>query len=196
MKKKTKLTLTATTFAIFSLTITAHRLMPQECLQTPELRPVCGVADSSRDNTQPPSTVCQIPQTLPRGNSQSGTQNKPSSEASTELQIIEPISTETDPTQPTEKESADTIPLPDTQTDTKPTITPPTEAAAPQMGDTRVVDGKQQGYLLGFGWVDYMGENECIYEEGMYENGNKVGIMGGTTVGSDGNINRIIGIMD
>jgi hypothetical protein len=40
-----------------------------------------------------------------------------------------------------------------------------------------VDNGQKQGYLLGFGWVDYMGENEVIYCEDMYENGNKVGIM-------------------
>jgi len=40
-----------------------------------------------------------------------------------------------------------------------------------------VDNGQKQGYLLGFGWVDYMGENEVIYCEGMYESGNKVGIM-------------------
>lgn len=82
------------------------------------------------------------------------------------------------------------------QTATKPTTPTKTEETTPKNGDTRIVDGKQQGYLLGFGWVDYMGENECIFEEGMYENGNKVGIMGGTLVGSDGDINKQVGIMD
>lgn len=58
----------------------------------------------------------------------------------------------------------------------KPTSPTPAEST-PKNGDTRIVDGKQQGYLLGFGWVDYMGENEVVYCDGMYENGNKVGIM-------------------
>ena len=42
-----------------------------------------------------------------------------------------------------------------------------------------------------------MGENEVIYCEGMYENGNKVGTMGGgTVVGSDGDINKMVGMID
>ena len=42
-----------------------------------------------------------------------------------------------------------------------------------------------------------MGENEVIYCEDMYENGNKIGIMGGgTMVCSDGDINKMVGIMD
>ena len=59
---------------------------------------------------------------------------------------------------------------------TKPTTPPPTEPT-PKNGDTRIVNGQKQGYLLGFGWVDYMGENEVIYCEGMYESGNKIGVM-------------------
>lgn len=65
------------------------------------------------------------------------------------------------------------------------------------MGDTRIIDGKKQSYFLGFGWIDDMGENEVIYCEGMYENGNKIGIMGGgTVVDSDGDINKMVGVMD
>lgn len=78
--------------------------------------------------------------------------------------------------QPTEKEKTGTSPTQDTQMPIKSTSPTPAEPT-PKNGDTRIVDGKQQGYLLGFGWVDYMGENEVIYCEDMYENGNKVGIM-------------------
>ena len=65
------------------------------------------------------------------------------------------------------------------------------------MGDTRIVNGKRQSYFLGFGWIEDKGENECIFAEDMYENGNKIGIMGGgTMVCSDGDINKMVGIMD
>ncbi|MBP6170677.1 MAG: hypothetical protein KA410_00305 [Streptococcus sp.] len=65
------------------------------------------------------------------------------------------------------------------------------------MDNTRTVDGQKQVYFLGFGWIDDNEEpNECIYVENMYENGNKIGIMGGTTVGSDGDINKMVGRMD
>ena len=60
------------------------------------------------------------------------------------------------------------------------------------MGDTRIVDGQMRSYFLAFGLVEYKGKNECIFEEDMYENGNKIEIMGQ----SDGDINKIVGSMD
>lgn len=110
--------------------------------------------------------------------------------------VVATTAVEKHPTQPTEKEPSDTTPMPDDGTAIKPSTPPPTEPITPKNGDTRIINGQRQGYLLGFGWVDYMGENKCIFEEGMYENGNKVGIMGGTTVGSNGDINKQVGIMD
>lgn len=60
-----------------------------------------------------------------------------------------------------------------------------------------MMGGKKQSYFLGFGGVEDMGENEVICCEGMYENGNKIGSMDGGTVGhSDGDINKVVGIMD
>lgn len=50
--------------------------------------------------------------------------------------------------------------------------------SAPQMGDTRVVDGRKQIYFLGFGWID--------------DNG---GGGGGTIVDGDGDINKMVGNM-
>lgn len=65
------------------------------------------------------------------------------------------------------------------------------------MGDTRVVDGQKQVYFLGFGWIeDNDTPNEGVYAEDMYENGNKVGSMGGGTfVDGDGDINKMVGTM-
>ena len=33
-------------------------------------------------------------------------------------------------------------------------------------------------YVLGFGWIESQGPNQVEYAEDMYENGNKIGIMG------------------
>lgn len=33
-------------------------------------------------------------------------------------------------------------------------------------------------YVHGFGWIESRGPNHCEYAEDMYENGNKIGIMG------------------
>ena len=33
-------------------------------------------------------------------------------------------------------------------------------------------------YVEGFGWLEYQGPNHCEYGEDIYENGNKIGIMG------------------
>jgi hypothetical protein len=64
----------------------------------------------------------------------------------------------------------------------------PPQSQAPHMGDVRVVDGEKQVYILGFGWIkDEGGENVGTVAEDMYENGNKIGVMGGgTTVGNPG----------
>ena len=73
----------------------------------------------------------------------------------------------------------------------------PAKPAEPQMGNTRMVDGQKQVYFLGFGWIEDSGEpNHGEYAADMYESGNKIGIMGGgTVVGGDGDINKMVGIM-
>lgn len=72
------------------------------------------------------------------------------------------------------------------------------QSTAPQMGDTRVVNGQKQCYFLGFGWIDDNNEsNQGVYVEDMYENGNKIGSMGGGTfVDGEGDINKMVGTMD
>lgn len=191
MKQKSKI-VTATAIAILSLMIMATDPGCGFSTQSPHSKSDETPQVSYRVVTPPLSVECQLSQILPMENDQNGTQKEPISQVVTEPPIAEPLPIETAPTQPTEKEMSDTTHIEDTQTATKPSAQSPTEPATQKMGDTRIVDGKQQSYFLGFGWVDYMGENECIYEPGMYENGNKVGIMGI----SDGNINKIVGIMD
>lgn len=68
---------------------------------------------------------------------------------------------------------------------------------SPVMGDTRILNGQKQVYFLGFGWLeDDNKPNEEILAENMYENGNKIGEMDGSTiVDSDGDINKMVGTM-
>lgn len=54
-------------------------------------------------------------------------------------------------------------------------VTPPKTDNQPQGG---VVNSKGETYLPGFGWIENSGENQGSVAEDMYENGNKVGIMG------------------
>ena len=53
--------------------------------------------------------------------------------------------------------------------------TPPKSDNEPQGGD---VNSKGETYLPGFGWIKNSGENQGSVADDMYENGNKVGIMG------------------
>ena len=164
MKKKAKITLAATTLMILSLTTITPRTIPQEHPQIPEVRPVSALVNSGRDNTPPLHDKAVVSNEYPETSTQSEDLPKPTA--------TETIVTETTQPQPTEKEEP-----PPTQTATKPTAPPAPTSSEPKMGDTRIVNGKKQSYFLGFGWVDYMGENEVIYCEGMYESGNKIGVM-------------------
>lgn len=195
MKKKPKIKLAVTTLAIFSPMITAHQPPPQIPPHQPDVRPVSALIQSSRDNIPPPLVEHQISQTVPSQNAQSSTQNQPADNPMEEQNVTPSVN---NPPQPTEKEKPTNTSVPPTEMPTKPTTTPPAPTSTePKMGDTRIVNGKKQSYFLGFGWVDDMGENEVVYCEGMYENGNKIGIMGsGNVVDSDGDINKIVGIMD
>ena len=51
-----------------------------------------------------------------------------------------------------------------------------TAATEPPAGST---NSSGQVYVPGFGYVDNSGENTGIKDDDMYENGNKIGIMGG-----------------
>jgi len=79
----------------------------------------------------------------------------------------------------------------------------PATPSEPKMGDTRTIDGQKQVYFLGFGWIEDSNEpnvgivvdgdgdiNKMVgsmgsvtYAEDMYENGDKIGIMGSETGG-------------
>lgn len=71
----------------------------------------------------------------------------------------------------------------------KQTIPEPAGATSPKMGDRRVVNGQAETWFLGFGWVSDNNEpNVVFYAEDMYENGNKIGVMG--------DINKQVGMME
>ena len=194
MKKKTNITLAATTLMVLFLAIVSPRTTPQEPPQQPKVRPVSALVDDSRGNTPPQSVEHQISKAVPNQNDQSSAQNQHTDKAIEEQIITPPDNTLP---QPTEKEEVANTPIPTTQTATKPTAPPAPISAEPKMGDTRIIDGKRQSYFLGFDWVDDMGENECTFAEDMYENGNTIGSMGGGIIGhSDGDINKMVGIMD
>ena len=165
MKKKTKIVVVTTAVAITSLMITAYH---QESVSSL----VSEVVAVNRTYTPPDNIEPLVAEEIAEISTLTEEITQP-----TNQQEDVAKADETPPPQPTEKEKTDTNPTPTTQTATKPTTPPAPISTEPKNGDTRIVDGKQQGYLLGFGWVDYMGENEVIYCDDMYENGNKVGIM-------------------
>lgn len=85
------------------------------------------------------------------------------------------------PGQVQKNHTAEDVPEADRNKETPPTYQPeqtevksqPTEPAG---GSTNEAG---QVYIPGFGYVDYAGDNVVIKDDSMYENGNKIGIMGG-----------------
>ena len=68
--------------------------------------------------------------------------------------------------------------VPPTQTDSipvQPTQPEPKSAPEPIANDNELTD---MVYVPGFGWIESQGPNQVEYAEDMYENGNKIGIMG------------------
>jgi uncharacterized membrane protein len=172
MKKKSKIAIAATAVAITSLIITAYHPEPISSPVSSQIASMSEVVAESRTCTPPIDIEPIVVEEITQISTQTKEITKP-----THQQEVTAAENETPSSQPTEKEITDTTPTTDTQTPTKPTTPPPAEPNTSKNGDTRFVDRKQQSYLLGFGWVEYMGENEYVYEEGMYENGNKVGVM-------------------
>jgi len=76
-------------------------------------------------------------------------------------------------------------------------VKPTLSSSEPRNGDVRVVDGEKQIFLLGFGWLKDEGANIGAMVGNPCDEltGNKVGIMGGATVGNDGAINKQVGVM-
>ena len=76
-------------------------------------------------------------------------------EAETEQEYVPPTQTDSVPVQPTQPE--------------------PKSAPEPIANDNELAD---MVYVPGFGWIESQGPNQVEYAEDMYENGNKIGIMG------------------
>lgn len=57
-------------------------------------------------------------------------------------------------------------------------IPTPTPVPEPASAAPRPVQAGDMVYVPGFGWLESQGEGTVIHDENMYENGNKVGIMG------------------
>lgn len=186
MKKKTKIVIVTAAVAITSLMITVFHPEPVSSPVSPQIAPVSDFVAVSRAYTPPMATEPIVVEEIIEISTQTEEITEP-----THQQEVIVAEYETPTPQPTEKEESTNTPTPTTQTATKPTAPPAPISEEPKMGDTRIIDGKKQSYFLGFGWVDDMGENEVVYCEGMYENGNKIGIMD-----SDGDINKMVGIMD
>jgi len=112
--------------------------------------------------------------------------------------IVAEVKLETEIDLPTEKEKAATPqPEPPHETTNEPEPAPVEASAAPNTRPTaesehapeptpapapaQAVTDLQPGdmvYVEGFGWLEYQGPNHCEYGADIYENGNKIGIMG------------------
>ena len=79
--------------------------------------------------------------------------------------VPEEVSTIAD-AHPTPEPEQEPLPAPEPT----PVPTPPQTVTDPQPGD--------MVYVPGFGWLETQGPNEVIHDKNMYENGNKIGIMG------------------
>ena len=55
---------------------------------------------------------------------------------------------------------------------------PTPEPAIQQTVTNQAVQAGDMVYVPGFGWIESQGEGTVTYDENIYENGNKVGIMG------------------
>ncbi len=100
---------------------------------------------------------------------------------------------ENEPEMMAEKEREKAVPAQTTQS-----VKQSPTSSEPHNGDVRVEDGEKQIFLLGFGWIKDEGGGSVgtmVGNPGDQLTGHKVGIMGGATVGSDGDINKQVGIM-
>ncbi|CFX14645.1 Uncharacterized [Syntrophomonas zehnderi OL-4] len=176
MKHRTRIAIgtvgIATVFLLLGTGTVQH--LPEEALAAPHIRPACELTQE----------VGEIPLPEPQIDC---TANLPT--------IVEEISSVSDTAADTPCAQSAPEPKPESTEDTvaPQAVNPaaparqeqqPNESApapkesAPQMGDTRMVDGRKQVYFLGFGWID--------------DNG---GGGEGTIVDGDGDINKMVGDM-
>lgn len=99
-------------------------------------------------------------------------------------EVISPEEEKVETTLPELIEKADIVPDPSpAQTPPASEVpVPPEQNATPQQepepAPTPNSVSDNMVYVLGFGWIESQGPNHMEYAEDMYENGNKIGIMG------------------
>ena len=95
-------------------------------------------------------------------------------------EVISPEEEKTEATLPELVEEADIVPEPSpAQTPPESEVQAPSEQdATPQQEPEPAPAPDNMVYVPGFGWVESQGPNHAEYAEDMYENGNKIGIMG------------------
>lgn len=174
MKHRTRIAIGTAGIATVFLLVGTVQQMPEETPAAPHIRPACDLTQAIEEVPLPePQIECTV--NLPAIDkemssvsdtaadtpcTQSAPEPKPESAEDTAApQAVNPTAPVRQEQQPKEPESA------------------PKESA-PQMGDTRVVDGKKQVYFLDFGWID---DNGVGGE--------------GTIVDGDGDINKMVGDM-
>lgn len=110
-----------------------------------------------------------------------------------ELKLV--VESEPQITKVTTEEKTETVPPTSLTSQSVSKSTP--ASTEPKSGDRVVIDGKPHVWIPGFGWIVDEGVNigTTVGNPGDQLTGNKVGIMGGATVGSDGDINKQVGIM-
>lgn len=88
-------------------------------------------------------------------------------------ETAQPAPIEETPTTP-ESASVPTSPVKEAPTAEQERATQPSSEQEPMVTDSN----PDLVYVPGFGWLESQGPNHCEYAEDMYENGNKIGIMG------------------
>ena len=88
--------------------------------------------------------------------------------------IAEPVLEEAD-----EQPSAPT-PAPTAENQAEPALEPTDTPEPEPIPEPEVTDSSSENMVCvpGFGWIESRGHNQVTYAEDMYENGNKIGIMG------------------
>lgn len=84
------------------------------------------------------------------------------------------------------------------KSESKSAPSPAQPSAEPKSGSKTIIDGKPHVWIPGFGWIVDEGGGSVgitVGNPGDQLTGHNVGIMGGGTVGSNGDINKQVGIM-
>ena len=104
---------------------------------------------------------------------------EPAMALTTEMEKVNGMIAEPVPEEAGEQPPAPT-PAPTTENQAEP-APKPTDMPEPEpIPEPEVTDSSSENmvYVPGFGWIESQGPNQATYAEDMYENGNKIGIMG------------------